>query len=162
MTNLNEDEFGSRPPAADTMPERYERSESLFGSGRATTLFGNAQITPTPWTGAGKKKDGSHHNQELIRKTMQEPPVVESIDPRYLHSTQPSVVRSHVSDYMGEAGEEYKRTGKTVADQGNVGNQWPTVYERRDGRRDILSGHHRATSALLKGEPLQGRVIRET
>lgn len=159
MASLNEDEFGSTPPAAD--PSRYERPIQLFGSGRATRLFGSAMVTPTPWPQAGRRKDGSHHDRELIRRAMSEPPVIESIDPRYLHSTQPSVVREYVDAYMGEEGEVYSRTGRTVRDQGNPGNQWPTVYERRDGRRDILSGHHRATKALLRGEALQGRIIRE-
>lgn len=135
---------------------------ALFGSGRATTLFGRAQVTPAPWPGAGRRKDGSHHNRELIKQEMSKPPVVEDIDPRYLHATQPSVVREHVDSYMGAGGDEYRKTGKTVADQDNPGNQWPTVYERRDGRRDILSGHHRATTALLRGEALKGRIIRET
>lgn len=160
MASLNEDEFGSVPPAAAS-PERYERPMAMFGSGRATTLFGQAQVTPTPWPQAGRKKDGSHHDKELIRRTMSEPPQIESIDPRYLHSTQPSVVREHVDAYMGEPGKVYEQTGRTVRDQDSPGNQWPTVYERRDGRRDILTGHHRATKALIKGEPLKGRIIRE-
>jgi hypothetical protein len=159
MASLSENQFGSVPPNLD--PSRFERSSALFGSGHSEALFGGSSVTPAPWPGAGKRKDGSHHNKDLIREHLSKPPVIESIDPRFLHATQPSVVREYVDAYMGPAGERYAATGQTVRDQGNIGNQWPTVYQRADGRRDILTGHHRASKALLRGESLQGRIIRE-
>jgi hypothetical protein len=62
------------------------------------------------------------------------------------------VTRSGVEYYSGQ---EYDRTGETFADNEKAGNRFPVVYSRNDGTNIILSGHHRATAALLQGRPLR-------
>jgi hypothetical protein len=83
------------------------------------------------------------------------------VDPRRLKATQPSVTRAGVEYYMGEA---HRRTGETFADRMSSGNRYPVIYSRTHpvtGRVDdmILSGHHRATAALLSGQFLRARYV---
>lgn len=82
------------------------------------------------------------------------------IDPRTLMAGQPSITRAGVDYYMGD---EYRRTGRTYADQhsGNI----PLVYEATHPHfgwteRSIHGGHHRATAALLRGEPFRAVLVR--
>jgi hypothetical protein len=97
------------------------------------------------------------YDQELVTKTLSAPPQLRSFDPRTLSATQPSVTRAGVAHYM--QGGEYERSGQTFADQGQAGNQYPFIYSRKEcadcpETHMILAGHHRATSALLRGEQL--------
>ena len=60
-------------------------------------------------------------------------------------------------------GDQFREHGQTFADQHNIGNRYPFVYSRtrEGGEVDhlLLAGHHRAASALLKGEPLMARHV---
>lgn len=80
-------------------------------------------------------------------------------DPRELMAIlQGNVTRSGVNYYMGS---EYERSGKTFADQSMKSNEHPTVYVRANGQKIILTGHHRAVAALLKGEQLRALRVDE-
>lgn len=84
----------------------------------------------------------------------------EMTDPRLLMATQSSVTGRGMKYYM-HPDNEYERHGATFADQGNVGNRHPVVYQNDEiGARFVLSGHHRATAAILKGRPLHAIVVR--
>ena len=137
---------------------QYEQVNKAYGSNDPDVLFQGRPQAGTPWPKAAKQKKGQTWNKDLIRETLSAPPVLENVDPRALHATQPNIIRPHVRHYMGG---EYEETGKTAADPDNVGNQYPVVYAHPSGRWDILSGHHRAAAALLKGEALRARVIRD-
>jgi hypothetical protein len=141
----------------------YHRAARLFGTGQTGVdkLFSGGLETTTPWQKAGRqKKTGlllpgeQEAVSEEIRRT---PPVLRDIDPRALHSTQPSIVQHHLNHYMGT---RYDVTGETSADTDNPGNRFPIILHRPGrGQNVILSGHHRATAALLKGRPLRALYV---
>jgi hypothetical protein len=139
---------------------QFETVRKAYGAGDPDVLFKGRPWTGAPWPGAGKMKDQSHINRELIHAALSKPPELEDVDPRPLRATQPNILREHVNYYMDRSGA-YDLTGRTSRDQHNVGNMFPTIYVRPDDKWDILSGHHRATAALLKGEALRARVIRQ-
>lgn len=141
---LNDDQFGK-----------------LYGKG-LSALFpeGSAGMTTTPMSRASRRKDVKDYEGEKVGAALRNPThEISHIDPRSLRSTQPNVTRAGVSYYMGE---EYGRSGRTFADPHEAGNRLPVVYSRpkcptcdpSDPEHLILSGHHRATAALLKGEQL--------
>lgn len=137
---------------------QYERAVAAFGTNDPSTLFKGRPIALTPWPSAAKQKKGQTWRNTLIQEEMAKPPELHDVDPRALTATQPNILSEHVSHYMGD---DYEQTGRTAADQHDVGNKFPTVYAQPNGRWDILSGHHRAAAALLKGEALRARVIRD-
>jgi hypothetical protein len=124
--------------------------ESLFPEG-------GAPMTTAPFPRASRRKDVKDYEQEKVHAALRSPTQqTEHIDPRQLHSTQPNVTRAGVSYYMGS---EYQKTGKTFADPHDPGNRLPVVYSRKPcadcpETHMLLSGHHRATAALLQGEQL--------
>lgn len=148
------------PPDREALlnDRKYERVAALFGSNDKAALFKGAPKTLTPWPSAGRQKKGPTWKPDLIRDELSKPPELHNVDPRALHATQPSVLSEHVGHYMGD---DYEKTGRTAADQHDVGNKYPVVYAHPSGRWDIISGHHRATVALLKGEALRARVVRD-
>ncbi len=137
----------------------FHRPARLYGAGEAgiDRIFGPAPTAPTPWQSAGKsKKYGLLHPDEkdaIASELSRQPPSLVEFDPRPLLASQPSVVQHHLRHYMGR---NYDLTGQTAADQGNVGNRFPVILHRPSRNQNIiLSGHHRATAALLKGVPLR-------
>jgi hypothetical protein len=131
------------------------------GIGDIDKVFKGHLIVPAPFQRAGRSKQFQDYEvdkvHELIRRS---PEGLRDVDPSYLLSTQPSVTRPGVNYYLSG---EYERTGKTFADQSHAGNIYPVVYERESERGIepmLLSGHHRATAALIKGEPLRALVVR--
>lgn len=85
---------------------------------------------------------------------------IAEIDPRSLMAGQPSITHAGMRYYMGS---DYERTGRTYADQhsGNI----PMVYEAQHPHfgwmeRTIHGGHHRATAALLRGEPFRAVLVK--
>lgn len=125
--------------------------EGLFGKSGALT-------TNTPWPQAGRRKGEPLYDRDAVTEAIRNPPRLEGVDPRILHSTQSGLVRHHVDYYMSGA---WQKTGRTSADQGNAGNTFPVVWVKKNGEHVILSGHHRAAAALAKGEPLPAIVVRE-
>lgn len=79
----------------------------------------------------------------------------QDIDPRGLTATQPFVTHGGLHHYLSDtSGSLYDR-------KSGESNQFPTVFEdEQTGERRILTGHHRATAALLLGTPMTGRLVR--
>jgi len=114
-----------------------------------------ALMAITPWKMAGGRKNQKQYDQGLVKDALQNPDRYRvapmDLDDPNLRSTQPSVTRAGVQHYMSD---DYRTHGTLYAQQENVGNQKPMVYHRDDGQSLLLSGHHRATAALLGDLPL--------
>lgn len=135
-----------------------ERHERLFGANDIDALFNEALRTSVPFPSARRLKTEPRFDSAKITELLKSPPVLTSIDPRALRSNQPSVTRDGVAYYMTD---EYAISGRTFADGHDAGNKFPIVQVReRTGEHIIVSGHHRATAALLRGENLQVRLSR--
>lgn len=130
--------------------------ESLFPEG-------SAPKTVNPFPAAGRRKDRGGWDPGVVHQALSEGRQTSHIDPRELKSTQTWVTHQGVSHYMSG---EYERTGRTFSDQHDPGNARPIVYSRprtpEGGTQEhiILSGHHRATAALLKGEQLEHIAVK--
>lgn len=140
------------------------RYSHLFGSG----IQGLQGVGPTagmPFERArGSAAIGRAYDLDIARDAIRDSdyPITE-VDPRTLSSTQPSVTRDGVRHYMSD---EYRETGETYADQNHkagahtAGNKVPLIYHTDDDRENvILSGHHRATAAMLGGQMLKAKVV---
>lgn len=138
------------------------RAHSLFGKG-LDAMFpvdedGPKPSTTVPWPQVKKLKARKTFDERLVARSITHPEEfsIEQIDPRELHATQPSVTRGGVKHYM-EGGLDY---GKSQGDN-RLGNDVPRVYHRLDDDHQfLLSGHHRAAAALLRGEPLHAMMIK--
>lgn len=140
------------------------RHAHLFGAGM-DALPGVGPTAGLPFERArGIAARAKTYDMNLARKAVsdQDYPVTE-VDPRTLSASQGSVVRDGVRHYMSD---DYKATGQTYADQNNrqgahtSGNSVPVVYHTDDNYENvILSGHHRATAALLSGQMLKAKVV---
>ena len=135
----------------DLASQQFARAHRAYGSKNPEELFGDGPETVAPWPRAGQSKRRGSFDQGRVDDALRNP-VLSEVDPRNLHSTQPSITRQGVDYYMGS---EYEETGRTFADQGQAGNRYPVVYSREDGQNLALSGHHRAAAALLRGETLR-------
>jgi hypothetical protein len=124
--------------------------EQFHGKNDVDVIFKGHPLAPTPFPHAGGRKDKQSYDPDRVREAITHPSLSD-VDPRTVHSTQPSVTRAGVSHYL-ENTEVYK-------DPHNAGNRHPVVYDRDDGRRLLLSGHHRATAALLRGEQFKAVVV---
>lgn len=80
---------------------------------------------------------------------------VEDVDPRGLVATQPFVTSAGLDHYLSD---DYARTGRLHDNSRGPSNDHPIVVHWND-RRYLLSGHHRATAALLRGMPFPARVV---
>lgn len=144
--------------------ERRQGVRSLHGRKEIENLFpGEIPKTIVPFPSAGRSKARPLYNQEAVTAELsREHPRTVDIDPRILSASQPHVTRAGVAHYLGGKFEE---TGETFADKHNVGNQFPFVVSkpRPAGGHEhvIISGHHRATAALLRGRKLTTRWIEE-
>lgn len=136
--------------------------DKLWGSNDMNALFKGAPVTMTPWPAArlygDYDKDLVHDSIRNMLKTKPEDreSLLTEVDPRSLHSNQPSLQRGAMEYYMND---EDRESGKSAYDRDQVGNRYPFVYRRDDGKNIILSGHHRAARALLRGEPLKALVV---
>lgn len=144
------------PPVGVGGSEEGGTGHPLWGKG-IEALFpkGSGPVTPAPWPRARRSKKLKDYDANAVSAARREGKL-EEIDPRDLRSTQPSVTAPGVRHYMnGDAG--------LYSDADKSSNQYPIVYERTgpDGvvERMLLSGHHRATAALLKGEKLKGVIV---
>jgi len=145
--------LGGEPQAEQTHAER------LYGSHDLEGMFGNHPKTTTPWPRASRRKDVQDYDKDLVRRTLETPlrgaHDLYEVDPRHLHASQPWITHQGVAHYMKG---DYEKTGRTFADQHDVGNQYPFVYSRH-GQHVLLSGHHRAAAALLQGRSLRARYV---
>jgi hypothetical protein len=133
--------------------------ESLFPEG-------SGPVRSAPWPRAARSRAIHDYDQPRVAAALSRPPQLQEVDPRDLHSTQPSIHRPGVDYYSGS---HYHETGLTYEPTENVGNRFPVVYHRGESppesglsvppQRLLLSGHHRAAAALVKGEPLRAIVV---
>ena len=141
-------------------PRLWVSTNRLWGTGEKgmSTLFGpdSAPSVGVPFPKQARTSNRlAYFNQGAIEHAVANRELTE-LDPRSLMSGQPSITHQGLRYYMGD---EYEKTGRTFADHG-AGNAFPVVYESTHPHfgwpeRTILSGHHRATAALLRGEPLR-------
>ena len=113
-----------------------------------------ALLAMTPWKSAGGQKDKLPFDRGLVAAGITHPERhyvgPQDLGHLALRATQPSVTRAGVQHYMSD---EYRTTGGLYRDAHQLGNQTPMVYHREDGVSLLLSGHHRATAALLADQP---------
>lgn len=131
------------------------RLDTLWDAGEVDVLFDGELRRPTPWGSARRSKVLRDYDADALAAAIDVAPNLVEVDPRDLYATQPSVIRSGVTYYLGA---EYYASGRTYADYDRAVNRYPVIYRREDGQSLILSGHHRATAALLRGRSLLARV----
>lgn len=135
--------------------EQFADAHRLYGAGSVEAAFGEDTFKrPTPWPRAAREKRRQPFDQAVVNEGLRNPRY-HDLDPTQLHSTQPEVTRPATKYYMGD---RYQQTGETFADQEQAGNRFPVVYNR-EGQNMILSGHHRAMAALLRGENLRANFM---
>lgn len=135
-------------------------TRALYGSKDMERLFPR-QIPKTgaPFPSGRRSKAEPKYDQAAVTAELNREPRTVDFDPRVLSAGQPHVTRAGVEHYMGG---KFEQTGETFADQHNVGNQFPFVVSKRGGTEHlIISGHHRATAALLQGRKLTTRWIEQ-
>lgn len=86
-----------------------------------------------------------------MHQAIREDQPTEKVDPRNLVATQDHLVRSTVRGYVSDPNTVQHDTHQS-------GNKRPVVYDR-NGTHLILSGHHRAAAALLRGEQFDAVVV---
>lgn len=118
------------------------RAEMLYGAGDIDALFHGGVITVVPWKQAGGRQGEPLYDEDKVNEAVRNP-VLRDTDPRHLTATQGMVTYAGVKHYM-DNDTLYK-------DEHKAGNQHPLVYHRGDESM-LLSGHHRAVKALLRGE----------
>lgn len=128
------------------------RAHDVWGSEDVDVLFNEHPVTSVPFQRASRRKDRKDYDQATVNRALREPNLA-PVDPREVAATQPSVTRAGVKHYMSGSEEIYGQ------DKG-AGNRHPVVYEREDGQKVLLSGHHRATAALLQGKQFRANVVR--
>jgi hypothetical protein len=138
------------------------RSRALHGAG-LDRLFpvdedGPAPLAGVPWARAPRRIDLQDYDRAVVAALLSRRPELVEVDPLLVSANQPSVTRAGVHYYL-TAGL-YERAGRTYADREKVANRYPLVYDREDGTRVLLAGHHRASAALLKGRTFRARLVR--
>jgi hypothetical protein len=143
--------------------EQLERHSDHYARG-IDSLFseGGVGVTTVPFKSASRRKDQPLYDREAVERTLAAPVQLERFDPRTLHATQPNVTREGVEYYLSgtETARSYRATGRTFADQDQPGNRHPVIYEQPNGQLVILSGHHRATAALVEGRAVEGVLVK--
>lgn len=149
--------------------EGRARVRALHGTKDIEGVFpGEIPKAGVPWPMGRRSKSEPKFDRAAVATELTHPASASrlvDIDPRILSAGQPGVVRSGVAHYLGDT---YEKTGQTFADHGDVGNQFPFVVTKRSSSPNtpehehvIISGHHRAAAALLRGERLRTRWIEQ-
>lgn len=130
------------------------RAEQLYGAGFKALFPDEAPVTNAPWPTASPSKTHRTYDPRLVDEALKDPEAHKRpVDPRTLHGSQPSVTRSGVQHYM-----EHPDT--LLADADQAGNKDPVVFHDTVRQREVLlSGHHRATRALLQGQQFNAVVV---
>lgn len=148
----------------------HKRAEQVFGSNDLAKIASGPVATP-PWKSANSWHGKPLYSKDAVRSAVKEvregKPHLADVDPRYLYATQPGLTRHGVDHYLGQHSTE-----ASLADTENSGNKYPVIYKRdnRAGNPDlpewwndhdhiILSGHHRAAAALLRGEQFKAVLV---
>jgi hypothetical protein len=131
---------------------------ALFGSaakfsGRDVTAIKISPTTSVPYP-QGKANVDWDKTEKINRV-----PLVE-VDPHTLsgvHASQPGIQHGALSHYLNQ-----NQFGGDLFDKSQgVSNDFPVVFNNEDtGEKTLLSGHHRATAALIQGRELRGRIVR--
>lgn len=146
--------------------DQRAQARRLHGTKDIEGVFpGGAPKATVPFPSGRRSKSGPKYDRDAVTEELIREPRTVDIDPRILSAGQPHVTRAGVEHYLGE---KFRETGETFADQHNVGNQFPFVVTKRSNSPNqpehehlIISGHHRATAALLRGEKLTTRWIEQ-
>lgn len=137
------------------------RAEQFWKAGSVDPLFSHGALkTPVPFGQSYPTKTHRAYDVYAVRDALVSPERYKSqkIDPRELRATQPEIRRDATSYYLNDG--TYARTGETFADKDNPGNAQPVVFHNEtNGHLAILSGHHRAVAALLRGEQFNPLVV---
>lgn len=123
---------------------------------------GPSPVAQVPLPQAQQSKAKHLYDKDLVARSITHPDEfpIEEVDPRSLRATQPKVLRAGVKHYM-EHGTDGPTYGSQNGNDNRLGNDMPRIYRHLDTGEDIvLTGHHRAISQLLKGEPLKARIVR--
>jgi hypothetical protein len=137
--------------------ERYGKPQAeRLGDDPEEWRYETADKTTVPWQTAAKSRTGPSYDKSLVDEELSSPSThVFGFDPRKLHATQPWVTKEGTRHYL-----RHGTSGPLYADKDNVGNYMPLVYVHRNtGQMRLLSGHHRATAALIKGQELPARYV---
>ncbi|MGI8940109.1 MAG: hypothetical protein ACR2JF_18210 [Iamia sp.] len=138
------------------------RADELWGGGLRALLpereAGPPPSALTPWPTAPRRRGDPLFDRALVGLALRAVPRLVDLDPRALFASQPYVLGEGVAYYLERA---YHRTGRTWADGAQLGNQFPLIWRRRDGRQVILGGHHRSAAAVLAGLPVRALVVDE-
>lgn len=138
--------------------EQLDRYRDLHGRG-VDALFpeGAAETTVVPFPAASRLKGEQLYDRQVVIDRLAQPVRLSNFDPRTLHATQSGITKPGVNYYMGT---KYQSEGLTYADRDAPGNRYPIIYRNpRSNQLMLLSGHHRATAALLTGRQLKGIYI---
>lgn len=137
------------------------RADRVYGGG-LDALFppdedGPPNMTPVPWPQASRSKTHHTWDEDRVARSITHPDEfpTEQVDPRRLHATQPSLLRAGVKHYA-EGGDNY---GRDNGGDHRLGNDTPRVYRHENGEDILLTGHHRAAAAMVKGEPLSAKIV---
>lgn len=135
------------------------RAAEFYGANDVDALFKGSPKTTAPWAMAPKSRTHRMDNPQQVREAVANPDryQTEALDPRDLYASQSEIIRPAVQHYMNG---DHHATGETYADQHQAGNAQPVVFRDLDSGRNIIrSGHHRATTALLRGEQFEALVV---
>jgi len=136
-----------------------DKAESLYGKG-IEALGSSGGLVSVPWKSAGSLKSRKDYDPDLVNEAVRSRKSPEPVDPRTLRARQPHLRKDVIQHYM--------TSNEVFADQHQAGNRTPVVYVRHPdpGAPDwqvpdhmILSGHHRAAAALLRGEQFNAIVV---
>ncbi len=135
-----------------------DRLDALWACDHVAGVFPGGQAKATlPWPKARRLTGGKLCDLDLVNAEFaNQHPAIDLVDPRTLWASQPYVLHSGVTYYLGH---DWFRTGRTYADQQKPFNRLPVIERRSDGTDVILGGHHRSCAALLLGQPVLARVV---
>lgn len=153
------DSFRQRYPQRTASLSRGASSaRSMWGIGFESwkQRYGQAPRVDLPLPEVGLSSDD-------VRQVQKSRPNYTDVDPRKLSGTQPHVF-PHIVEYYA-TDKTYDRTGETYADQDSSANRTPIVLHTQDGsgqeRWILVSGHHRAVAALIRGVDLEASLVED-
>lgn len=144
------------PPRLEADVDQH-RPETLWGCDDLGTVFGpTAEKTTCPWPRARRGRGALFSAHECTNERLIGLAVLDEVDPRIVHATQPYVLRHHAAYYLSG---QWELSGITSADRAQPTNRFPLVADDGRGGLVLLSGHHRALAALVRGRKLLCRRL---
>lgn len=134
------------------------RTDEFFGANNVDHMFPHGALTTSvPWAPAGPTRTHRAYDVRAVTEAVNNPQQFkpELLDPRGLRATQPGLQRAATKYYL-----DNPNPARTFADPDHVGNQTPVAFHNEmTGHTAILSGHHRAAAALLRGDQFNAIVV---